>query len=164
MAPYSSTLAWKIPWMEEPGRQQSMGSLSRTQLKRLSSSSSGNLQADLFLPRACEQVPSTTALSRCILGYLRQPRAFHGEPLLNQWRHLGFPGGLDGREYPFNSGEPGWIPGLGRSSGEGKSYPLQYSCPENSIDRGAWWATVHGVTKSWAQLSDFHFSRTVTLI
>ena len=43
-------------------------------------------------------------------------------------------------------------------TGEGNSDQLQYSCLENSIDRGAWWATVHGVTKSWARLSDYHFT------
>ena len=51
------------------------------------------------------------------------------------------------------------IPGLGRSPGGGNVYPLQCSCLENSMDRGAWWATVHEVTKSWTQLSD---SRTQT--
>ena len=47
------------------------------------------------------------------------------------------------------------IPGLGRSSGEGKAFLLQYSCLENSMDRGAWWATVHGVTKNWTRLRDY---------
>ena len=47
---------------------------------------------------------------------------------------------------------------LGRFPGEGNSNPLQDSCLENPMDRGAWWATVHGVPKSWTQLSDFHFS------
>ena len=46
-------------------------------------------------------------------------------------------------------------PGLGKSPGEGNGNPLQYSCLENPMDRGAWWVTVHGVTKSWTQLSDF---------
>ena len=46
------------------------------------------------------------------------------------------------------------MPGLGRSPGEGKGYPLQYSCLENPMDREAWWATVHGVAKSRTQLSD----------
>ena len=46
-------------------------------------------------------------------------------------------------------GDPGLIPESGRSSGEGNSYPLLYSCLENPMDRGAWWATVHGITKSW---------------
>jgi len=48
----------------------------------------------------------------------------------------------------------GSIPGLGRSPGEGNGYPLQYSCLENSMDRRAWWAAVHGVAKSYMQLSD----------
>ena len=47
------------------------------------------------------------------------------------------------------------IPGLGRSPGEGSDNPLQYSCLENSMDIRAWWAIVHGVTKSWTRLSDF---------
>ena len=53
-----------------------------------------------------------------------------------------------------NAGDPGPIPGLGRSPGEGNGNPLQYSCLEDSIDRGPWWATVHGVTKSRTQLSN----------
>ena len=53
-----------------------------------------------------------------------------------------------------NAGDPGLIPGSGRSNGEGNDYPLQYSCLENSMDRGAWRATVHGITKSQTQLSD----------
>ena len=51
--------------------------------------------------------------------------------------------------------DPGLIPGMGRSSGEGNGKPLQYSGLENSIDGGARWATVHGVTKSWTRLSHF---------
>ena len=54
-------------------------------------------------------------------------------------------------------GDLGSIPGLGRSPGKGTSYPLQYSCLENSMDRGAWWATVHRVAKSRTRLSNFHF-------
>ena len=49
------------------------------------------------------------------------------------------------------------IPGLGRSPGEGNGNPLQCSCLENPMDRGAWWATVRGVTKSQTQLSNYHF-------
>ena len=53
------------------------------------------------------------------------------------------------KNLPPNAGDLGLIPGLGRSPGEGNgNNPLQYSCLENSMDRGAWWATVHGVTKS----------------
>ena len=57
-------------------------------------------------------------------------------------------------------GDLGSIPGSGRSPGEGNGNPLQYSCLENPMDGGVWWATVHGVSKSWTRLSDFtlHFS------
>ena len=55
----------------------------------------------------------------------------------------------DGKESVQNAGDPGSIPGLGRSSGKGNGNPFQYSCLENSMDRGAWGATVHGVAKSW---------------
>ena len=64
----------------------------------------------------------------------------------------GFPGGSDGKESACNVGDLGWIPGSGRSPGEGTGYPLQYSCLENSMNRGAWQATVHGVTQSQMQL------------
>ena len=65
---------------------------------------------------------------------------------------LGFPGGSAGKESACNEGELCLIPGLGRSPGEGKGYPLQYSGLENSID-----CIVHGASKSWTRLSDFHF-------
>ena len=67
--------------------------------------------------------------------------------------NLGFPGSLDGKASAYNAGDPGSIPDSGRSPGEGNGNPLQYSCLENPMDRGAWWATVHGVAKSWTQLS-----------
>ena len=54
----------------------------------------------------------------------------------------------DGKESDCNAGDPGSVPGLGISPGEGDSYPLQHSCLENSMDRGAWWATVHGIAES----------------
>ena len=62
---------------------------------------------------------------------------------------LGFPGGSDGKESAYNAGDLGLIPGSGRSPGEGNGYPLQYSFLENPMDRGARWAVVHRVTKSW---------------
>ena len=73
----------------------------------------------------------------CCLSYLR-----------------GFPGGSNGKESAPNAGDPGLIPGSGKSPGEGHGNPLQHSCHMNSMDRGAWWATVHGVAKSQTQLSD----------
>ena len=60
---------------------------------------------------------------------------------------MGFPLTSDGKASACNAGDPGSIPGLERSSGEGNGNPLQYSCLENSMDRGAWWATVHGVAE-----------------
>ena len=71
---------------------------------------------------------------------------------------LGFTGGLDGKVSACNTGDLGLIPELGRSPGEGNGNPLYYSWLENSIDRGAWEATVQGVTKSWTWLSDFTFT------
>ena len=60
---------------------------------------------------------------------------------------MGFPGGSDGKEIACNAGDLASIPGLGRSPGRGNGNPLQYSCLENPMDRGAWQATVHSVTQ-----------------
>ena len=60
---------------------------------------------------------------------------------------MGFPRGSDGKGSAYNARDAGLIPGLGRSPGEGNGYPRQYPCLENSMDRGAWWATVHRVAK-----------------
>ena len=77
--------------------------------------------------------------------------------LLNVQINLGFPGDSDGKESACHVGDLGSIPGLGRSPGEGKGYPLQYSGLENTMV-----CKVHGVAKSWTRLSDFH-SLTTTL-
>ena len=72
-----------------------------------------------------------------------------------------FPGDSDSKASAHNAGDLGLIPGLGRSPGEGNGNPLQYSCLENSMDGGTWWATVHGVAKSQTRLSNFtslHFN------
>ena len=61
---------------------------------------------------------------------------------------LGFPGGSHSKESACNSGDPRSTSGSGRSPGEGSGNPLQHSCLENPTDRGAWWTTVHGVTRS----------------
>ena len=71
------------------------------------------------------------------------------------WNH-NLPGGSDSKESACNAGDLGSIPGSWRCPGEGNGYPLQYSCLENSMDRGARWATVHGVAKS--QTQHFHFT------
>ena len=75
----------------------------------------------------------------------------HG--VAKSWRRLSnftmdFPGGSDDKASAYNAGDLGLIPGSGRSPGEGNGNPLQYSCLENPMDGGVWWATVHGVAKS----------------
>ena len=67
---------------------------------------------------------------------------------------LGFPGGSEDKASACNAGDQGLISGLGRFPGEGNGNPLQYSCLENPMDRGGWWASVHGVAKSGPRLSD----------
>ena len=107
MATHSSTIAWKLPWTEEPGRLQSIGS-----------------------QRVGHEWVTSLSLSA-------------------------------GKESTCNAedaGEVGSIPGLGIRPGGGHGNPLQYSCLENSMDGGAWWATVHGVAKSWTRMSDFTFT------
>ena len=74
---------------------------------------------------------------------------------------MDFPGGSNGKASACNAGDPGLIPGSGRSPGEGNGNPLQYSCLENSTDRGAWRATVYVVAQSWTSLSNSH---TLTLV
>ena len=64
----------------------------------------------------------------------------------------------DGKASARNAGDPGSIPGSGKSPEEGNGNPLQYSCLGNPMDRGTWWATVHGVAKSRTRLSDFTFT------
>ena len=75
--------------------------------------------------------------------------------LLLHWRVgslLLAPGGSEGKESACSVGDPSLILGLGRSPGEGKSYPFQYPCLENSMGRGAWQATVHKVARSWTRM------------
>ena len=70
---------------------------------------------------------------------------------------MGFSDSSDGKESAYNAGDLGLIPGSGRSPGEGSGSPLQYSCLENPMDGGAWWATVQGVAKSRTRLSDLTY-------
>ena len=66
---------------------------------------------------------------------------------------LGFPGGSDGKESVCNAGDLGLIPGSGRSPAEGNGNLIQYTCLENYMDKGAWWARVHGAALSLIGLS-----------
>ena len=78
---------------------------------------------------------------------------------LNKLQALSFPGGSDSKESAYNVN---LIPRSARSPGEGNGYPLQYSCLENSMDRGACWTIVHGIAKSRTQLSDFTMTNSFT--
>ena len=91
-----------------------------------------------------------SAALRCEEGIQVIKTGFQSIP----WILWGFPGGSDSKESACNERDQGLIPGLGRSPGQGNGLPLQYSCLENSMDRGAWQATVHGVAKSQTPLSD----------
>ena len=68
---------------------------------------------------------------------------------------MGFPGGSDGKASAYDAGDPGSIPGSGRSPREGNGKPLQYSCLENPMDGEAWQATAHGIAKGRTGLRDF---------
>ena len=91
-------------------------------------------------------------LSSCLVC-LQLRHALQGRSQVNShFDFLGFPGGSAGKEHACNAGDLGSIPGLGRCPGEGKSYPLQYSGLENSMD-----SIVHGVAKGQTWLNNFHF-------
>ena len=152
MAPPSSTLAWKIPWTEEPGRRQSMGSL-RVRHDWVTSLSLFTFMhwrrkwqlTPLFLPGESQ---GQRSLVGCRLWGCTELDTT--EATQQQQQHIGrdFPGGSEGKESACNAGDMGSIPRSGRSPGEGHGNPFQYSCLENPMDRGAWWATVHGVAKN----------------
>ena len=93
--------------------------------------------------------------------------SFHSNPKERQCQQLhsshmlvGFPGGSEFRMSVCNVGDLGLISGLGRSHGEGNGNPLQYSCLENPMDGGIWWATVQGIAKSQTRLIDFTYTFT----
>ena len=155
MAPHSSTLAWKIPWAEEPGRLQSMGSLRVDTTERfhfhfsLSCIGEGNGNP---LQCSCLENPRDGEAWWAVYG------------VAQSWTQLkwlssslacdGFPGSPDSKVSACSAGDPGLITGSGRSPGKGNGYPLQYYCLENSMDGGAWEAIAHGVAKSRTQMSD----------
>ena len=122
----------------------------------------GHSQGKIFAHLAQGYVPTLFGrkeqykVTVCILRFVPPqgtPEESHSVLLAYQ----GFPGGSAGKEFACNAGDLGSIPALGRSPGEGKGYPFQYSGLENSTD-----CIVHGVAKSWTWLSDFHFSTPIS--
>ena len=170
MATHSSILAWRIPQTEGPDGLQPMGSQSQTRLSALSSAHSRKLAG----PRS-GTVPAFWrsgsrrralsphdghAISRCDL-VTSGDRAW--APKTHSWVQnsaLTLPTwapqvALVVKNLPANAGDirdAGSVPGPGRSPGGGNDNPLQYSCLENPMDRGAWQATVHKVTQNQIQL------------
>ena len=177
MAPHSSTLAWKIPWMEEPGRLQSMGSLR----VRHDWATSLSLFTFMHWRRKWQPTPVFLPGESQGRGIVRQSRTwlkwlsisisinsstsniafsetnglgslgFFSPPV---YKEVGFREGLDGKESACNVGDLGSIFGSGRPPAGGQGNPLQYSCLENPMDRGAWLTIVPGVAKSWTRLSN----------
>ena len=161
MASHSSTLAWKIPRTEEPGRLQSMRSL-RVRLSNFTFT---------FHFHALEKEMATYS---SVLAW-RIPGT--GEPgglpsiglhrVGHDWSDLaaaaanplGLPKWFSSKESACNAENPGSIPGVGRSSREGSGNLVQYSYLGNPMDRGAWQATVPGVTKSWIWLRSWAHTR-----
>ena len=78
--------------------------------------------------------------------------------------YWGFPGGSEGKASAYNAGDPGSIPGWGRSPGEGNGNPLQYSCLENPLDGEAWWTIVHGVAKGQYTTDEYVQSNMLTFL
>ena len=159
MAPHSSTLAWKIPWIEEPGGLQSMGSLrvGETTVRLPFHFSLWCIGEGNGNPLQCsclEDPRDKGAWWAAVYGVAQSRTQLKRLSSSSSSSSRGFPGGWDGKESACNAGATGLIPESGKSPGEGNGSPLQYSCLENSVDRGAWPPTVHGVTKSQTQLSN----------
>jgi len=142
MAPHSSTLARKIPWMEEPGRLQSMGSLR----VRQDWATSLSLSLSTFMPWRRKWQPTPVFLP----GESNGQRSLVGcYGVAQSWTRL--------KRLSSSSSsnrDSSLIPESGRSPGEENGNPLQYSCLGNPMDRGCWWATNEptGSQRSWTQI------------
>ena len=175
MATHSSVLAWRIPGTGEPGGLPSMEShrvrhdwsdlaaaaaarqaqhLALYRLKTLDSVAKTWKQSKC--PSTDEWIKKIWRVCMCVCVYIYTHIYIYGtEGYVCVW--------LKWKESACNARDVGLISGLGRSPGEGNGNPLQYSCLENSMDRGSWLATVHGVSKCQTLLSDEH-TRTHTEI
>ena len=161
MAPHSSTLAWKIPWTEEPGGLQSMGSLGvghdwATSLSLftfmhwrrkwqptpvfLPGESQGRgspMGCRLWGRTELDTTDVTQQQHHFLQGIFPAQGLNPGLLHLLRWQR-GFPGGSDGKASARNAADPGSVPGSGKSPGEGNGNPLQHSCLEHPMDGGAW--------------------------
>ena len=117
--------------------------------------------------------PESCKISRCFVSHqemtvlfiaFEMQGRFYAHLEVINWCFWGFPGGSEVKASACNEGDLGLIPGSGRSPGEGNGNPLQYSCLENPMGGGAWWATVHGVAKSRTRLSEFTFTSLWTMV
>ena len=157
MAPHSSPLAWKIPRTEEPGGPQSMGSL------RVRQDSATSLSLFTFHFHALEKAMAThsSVLAWRIPGTaepgglpsMGSHRVGHNWSDLAAVAAVGFPGGSDGKESACDAGDPGSIPGSGKLPGWREWQPIPVLLLGESMDRGAWQATLHGVQRvrhDWA--------------
>ena len=112
----------------------------------------------LFMPLVSRffegQVDAVCVCAHSVVSNSLQSHGLQPTWLLWPWDSPGKNTGVVVKNLPANVGDMGSIPGWGRSPGEGNGNPLQYSCLGNPMDRGAWWATGHGVAKSRTQLRD----------
>ena len=154
MAPHSSTLAWKIPWMEEPGRLQSMGSL-RVRHDRVTSLSIFTFMhwrrkwqpTPVYLPGEAQGPGS---LVGCRLWGPTESKSLFYTSVSLLLSHI------QGYRYHLSKFHIyALVYCIGR---EGNGTPLQHSCLENRMDGGAWWTAIHGVTKTQSGLSNFPFT------
>ena len=138
-------LCWCWSWSPD------WGSVLQVSLKFLSFHSFHNLT--LLLENSITYIKKIVFFSSWLLIFIFGNTT--SQCTLAFWFGWDFPVGSEDKASACNAGDLGLIPGLGRSPGEGNGNPFQYSCLKNPMDRGAWWAIVHGVAKSWTWLSNF---------
>ena len=143
---YSELICFRIDWFDLLAVQGTLKSLLQHH-----NSKASILQCSAFFMVQLSHPYIANSLARYL--YLACLWEFSEAYLCHQ-NIQGFPGGSDSKESACNMGDLGFIPGSGRSPGEENGYPLQYSCLENSMDRKAWWAIVHGVAKRGTWLSN----------
>ena len=148
MVTHSSILAWRIPWTDEPGGLLFMGSQKVGHgwvTKHLLTPQS--IYSGVWSLHSIEMTPSHCSPSHLFPKLNHSQGTFY--MVFQRYWITPLSGGSGGKKSACNAGDPGSIPGLGRSPGEGNGYPLQYSSLENSMHRGDRRAIVHGVSKSW---------------